>query len=48
MAQKDIGNKVPLHTLRTTNEVRDFYDDWGNEKNMTKICVIGTTQDQKR
>ena len=32
MAQKDIGNKVPLHTLRTTNEVRDFYDDWGNEK----------------
>ena len=32
MAQKDIGNKVPLHTLRTTNEVQDFYDDWGNEK----------------
>ena len=32
MAQKDIGNKVPLDTLRTTNEVRDFYDDWGNEK----------------
>jgi SAM-dependent methyltransferase len=32
MAQKDIGNKVPLHTLKTTNQVRDFYNDWGSEK----------------
>lgn len=28
MAQKDIGNKRPLHTLENSEEVRDFYDDW--------------------
>ena len=32
MAQKHIGNKVPLHTLKTTNDVQEFYDDWGNNK----------------
>ena len=28
MAQKDIVHKVPLHTLKNTDEVRDLYDDW--------------------
>ena len=28
MAQKDIGNKIPLHTLNSTNQVRQYYDDW--------------------
>ena len=28
MAQKDIVHKVPLHTLKSTDEVRDLYDDW--------------------
>ncbi|MDG0970485.1 MAG: class I SAM-dependent methyltransferase [Porticoccaceae bacterium] len=30
MAQQDIGNKVPLHTLKTANEVKAFYDEWGS------------------
>ena len=28
MAQKDIVHKVPLHTLKSTDEVRELYDDW--------------------
>ena len=33
MAQKDIVHKVPLHTLKSTDEVRDLYDDWAqNDK----------------
>ena len=35
MAQKDIGNKKPLHELKTTNEVMLYYDEWskGNKYN---------------
>ena len=33
MAQKDIVHKVPLHTLKSTDEVRELYDDWSkNDK----------------
>ena len=28
MAQKDLGHKVPIDTLKTTEEVMDLYDDW--------------------
>ena len=28
MAQKDVGHKVPIHTLKTTEEVMDLYNDW--------------------
>ncbi len=28
MAQKDIGNKTPLHELKTTEEVMHYYDEW--------------------
>ena len=28
MAQKDIGNKTPLHELKTTEEVMNYYDEW--------------------
>ena len=42
MAQKDIVHKVPLHTLKSTDEVRDLYDDWSkndkyNHKTKTKM-----------
>ena len=30
MSQQDIGNKVPLHTLKTSGEVRAFYDEWSS------------------
>ena len=29
MAQKDVGNKIPIYKLKTTNEVMKYYDDWG-------------------
>ena len=32
MAQKDVGNKIPIYKLKTTEEVMKYYDEWG-EKN---------------
>ena len=29
MAQKDIGNKIPIYKLKTTKEVMQYYDEWG-------------------
>jgi SAM-dependent methyltransferase len=29
MAQKDVGNKIPIYKLKTTDEVMRYYDDWG-------------------
>ena len=29
MAQKDVGNKVPIYKLKTTDEVMKYYDAWG-------------------
>ena len=29
MAQKDVGNKVPIYKLKTTEEVKEYYDEWG-------------------
>ena len=29
MAQKDVGNKVPICKLKETNEVMKYYDEWG-------------------
>ena len=31
MAQKDVGNKVPIYTLKTTDEVMKYYDEWGEK-----------------
>ena len=28
MAQKDVGHKVPIHTLKTTEETMNLYNDW--------------------
>ena len=32
MAIKDVGNKIPIYKLKTTDEVMNYYDEWG-EKN---------------
>ena len=42
MAQKDIGNKKPLHELKTTNEVMLYYDEWskGNKYNNDMLSLI--------
>ena len=29
MAQKDVGNKIPIYKLKTTEEVMKYYDEWG-------------------
>ena len=29
MAHKDVGNKIPIYKLKTTNEVMKYYDVWG-------------------
>jgi len=29
MGQKDVGNKIPIYKLKTTDEVMRYYDDWG-------------------
>ena len=36
MAQKDIGNKVPLHTLKKVEDVAAYYDEWAlNNKSVS-------------
>tara|TARA_B100001996_G_scaffold306863_1_gene248129 strand:- start:2637 stop:3266 length:630 start_codon:yes stop_codon:yes gene_type:complete len=29
MSQKDVGNKIPIYKLKTTDEVMQYYDEWG-------------------
>ena len=29
MAQKDVGNKIPIYKLKKTDEVMKYYDEWG-------------------
>jgi len=36
MAQKDVGNKIPIYKLKTTDEVMKYYDDWGLENKYDK------------
>ena len=40
MAQKDVGNKVPIYKLKETKEVMDFYDEWGQDN---KYCLLYTS-----
>ncbi len=39
MAQKDVGNKVPIYKLKTTKEVMKFYDEWGENNKYNKDMV---------
>ena len=39
MAQKDVGNKIPIYKLKTTDEVMKYYDEWGNENKYNKDMV---------
>ena len=36
MAQKDVGNKVPIYKLKTTKEVMNYYDEWGENNKYNK------------
>ena len=33
MAQKDVGNKIPIYKLKKTDEVMKYYDEWGEGVN---------------
>ena len=39
MAQKDVGNKIPIYKLKTTKEVMEYYDEWGKENKYDKDMV---------
>ena len=39
MAQKDVGNKVPIYKLKTTNEVMKYYDEWGENNKYNKDMI---------
>ena len=39
MAQKDIGNKIPIYKLKTTDEVMKYYDEWGDKDKYNKDMV---------
>ena len=28
MVQKDVGNKIPIYKLKTTDEIMKYYDEW--------------------
>ena len=30
MAQKDVGNKIPIYKLKDTDQVMKYYDEWGD------------------
>ena len=39
MAQKDVGNKVPIYKLKTTEEVMRYYDEWGEKDKYNRDMV---------
>ena len=39
MAQKDVGNKVPIYKLKTSDEVMKYYDEWGEKDKYNKDMV---------
>ena len=39
MAQKDVGNKVPIYKLKSTEEVMKYYDEWGKNGKYDKDMV---------
>ena len=36
MSQKDVGNKIPIYKLKTTEEVMKYYDEWGEKDKYNK------------
>ena len=39
MSLKDVGNKVPIYKLKTTDEVMKYYDEWGEKNKYNKDMV---------
>ena len=41
MAQKDVGNKVPIYKLKKTDEVMKYYDEWGEDNKSIGYITSG-------
>ena len=39
MSQKDVGNKIPIYKLKTTEEVMKYYDEWGVKNKYDKDMI---------
>ena len=39
MSKKDVGNKIPIYKLKTTKQVMNFYDEWGDKDKYNKDMV---------
>ena len=39
MSQKDVGNKIPIYKLKDTEEVMEFYDEWGDKDKYNKDMI---------
>ena len=39
MSQKDVGNKIPIYKLKTTDEVMKYYDEWGEKNKYDKDMI---------
>jgi len=39
MSKKDVGNKIPIYKLKTTEEVMEFYDEWGDKDKYNKDMI---------
>ena len=39
MAQKDVGNKIPIYKLKKTDEVMKYYDEWGEGNKYDKDMI---------
>ena len=48
MSLKDVGNKVPIYKLKTTDEVMKYYDEWGEKNKYNKDMLSGIILDQKK
>ena len=49
MVQKDVGNKIPIYKLKTTDEIMKYYDEWGYkyEKDMEDWNYTGPKETSK-
>jgi len=39
MSQKNVGNKIPIYKLKNTEEVMEFYDEWGDKNKYNKDMI---------
>ena len=39
MSQKDVGNKIPIYKLKTTDEVMKYYDEWGHDDKYNRNMI---------